>query len=253
MTLKKTLLIMILYKNAWVDERPPHLFRELSKQECSDLLRNGGLFIRNAYDFDCQRPTSFWYIIKDSFEGRSELSKKTNKYIDKANDKFIIRKITHTEFYEGAYEVFLSAFKNYKIKSERIPSKQSFIDSNNINESNIDIWGAIDKDTGKLAAYSIVKLYENVAEFISSKGNPNYFTKYYPMYGLYYARNEYYLGKCGFQYVISSARSLTQHSNIQDFLIDKFKFRKAYCKLQVEYTLIIKVAIYILYPITILR
>ena len=43
-------------------------------------------------------------------------------------------------------------------------------------------------------------------------------------------------------------RSITNHSNIQPFLIDKFNFKKAYCHFDIYYKWWLRVAIKMLYP-----
>lgn len=60
--------------------------------------------------------------------------------------------------------------------------------------------------------------------------------------------NRYYLQELDLRYVSDGARSITEHSNIQLFLIDKFHFRKAYCQLQIEYQWWLKIIINILFP-----
>lgn len=60
--------------------------------------------------------------------------------------------------------------------------------------------------------------------------------------------NRYYLQELDLRYVSDGARSITGHSNIQPFLIDKFHFRKAYCQLQIEYQWWLKIIINILFP-----
>lgn len=47
----------------------------------------------------------------------------------------------------------------------------------------------------------------------------------------------------------ASTRSITEYSNIQPFLEDKFKFRKAYCRLQIVYKPIFGFIVNTLYPI----
>jgi hypothetical protein len=237
----------ILYKGAWIFSGEAHMEEKLKSSEVKSLLKRGGIMVRNTYNFDCSKETSFWWIIKDSFGGRSELGKKTNKYIEKALAKFDIRIISIQEFRQGGYEVYEAAHRNYKIKSN-FSSKEFFYDSLDLDQPNIDIWGAIDLETGKLAAYSIVKCNEDTVEYNVSKGDPSYFAKFYPMYGLYYKRNEYYLGEKKYKYAVSSARSLTEHSNIQNFLIEKFKFRKAYCRLDVHYAWWLKLVVKSIYP-----
>ena len=51
-----------------------------------------------------------------------------------------------------------------------------------------------------------------------------------------------------FLYVNDGARSISHHTNIQTFLIDKFKFRRAFVKLHIVYRWDIGLAIKILYP-----
>ena len=60
--------------------------------------------------------------------------------------------------------------------------------------------------------------------------------------------NQYYLQEKGFRYVTDGARSITEHSHIQDYLIEKFHFRKAYCHLSVYYQWWLKIVVKLLYP-----
>lgn len=55
----------------------------------------------------------------------------------------------------------------------------------------------------------------------------------YPMYGLIIEMNRYYIEERRMLYVCDGARSITEYTNIQPFLTEKFGFRKAYCNLQV--------------------
>ena len=50
-----------LYKGAWVASDVFHE-EELSRAACVNLLKTGGVIVRNAYDFDCHEATSFWYV-----------------------------------------------------------------------------------------------------------------------------------------------------------------------------------------------
>ena len=56
------------------------------------------------------------------------------------------------------------------------------------------------------------------------------------------------LGVIGFSCVSDGSRSVSEHSNIQSYLIDKFKFRKAYCRLDVYYKWWFGIVVKILYP-----
>ena len=60
--------------------------------------------------------------------------------------------------------------------------------------------------------------------------------------------NLYYLEEKGVPFVCDGARSITGHSNIQGVLEDKFKFRKAYCDLDVFYKPWFGMAVKLLFP-----
>jgi len=203
--------------------------------------------LRNIYDWDCGEETNFWFIIKDSLS-EDTYSKKTQKYLHKANDRFEFRLIDKELLREQGYHVYESAYANYKVNDGFRETPEAFISRIDSMDDSIDIWGAIDKETGKLEAYSICKKDGDIVSYQSSKANPEFLPKYYVMYGLYDARDQYYLGEKKYWLAVSSARSISEHSNIQTFLIEKFGFRKAYCKMTLYYCWWLRTAVTLLYP-----
>lgn len=237
-----------LYKGAWLYSRAPHTSLYLSKNKCIDILKGGGYFVRNDYDFDTKEKTSFWYVIKDSFEGMEELSTKVRNEIRRAKNTLDISIINKEKMLAEGFEVHRSAIENYKVKFE-LPTKESFINRINNCGEDYQFWGCIDKESGDLAAFSINRIFDNQCSYETFKARPKYLRGYYPFYGLLYEMNRYYLDEMKLLYVCDGARSITEHSNIQPFLIGKFKFRKAYCQLQIEYVWWMKIAVFLLYPI----
>ena len=57
-----------------------------------------------------------------------------------------------------------------------------------------------------------------------------------------------YINKKKFKYIHNGTKSIAHHTNIQDFLIKKFKFRKAFCHLHVLYRRDVEVLVNLLYP-----
>lgn len=92
------------------------------------------------------------------------------------------------------------------------------------------------------------KVTDDSCEYHTMKAIPKY-QKLYAYYGLIYEMNRYYLEECKVKYVNDGARSITNHSNIQPFLIEKFKFRKAYCHLSINYKWWLGMAVGMLYPL----
>ena len=234
-----------LYKQAWVFSRDPHLERQLNKNEIQKLLNKGGLMVRNTYDFDCDEETSFWYVIKDHFGGMEELSSKMRNQVKRCFKTMYIKKIAAAELLKNGYEVFVAASNNYKLKSVP-PSYEEFkLRINNMEEN--EFWGCFDKTTDQLVAFSMNAVSEESCEYRTMKAIPEY-QKLYAYYGLIYEMNRYYLEELGLRYVNDGSRSVTNHSNIQPFLINKFNFKKAYCHLHIEYKKWFGLFIKTLYP-----
>ena len=74
------------------------------------------------------------------------------------------------------------------------------------------------------------------------------YQKQYAYYGLIYEMNRFYLEERKLKYVNDGGRSITNHSNIQPFLIEKFNFRKAYCNLDIHYKWWLGAIVKTLYP-----
>lgn len=235
-----------LYKGAWRYDKEPHNEKKLKISQCRALLSRGGYLIRNVYDFDFREETSFWYVIKDSFGGIEELPTKTRNQIRRSLSTFEIKIISPQYLAENGYEVYIRAAERYKIKLE-VPTIELFQNRILSGDKSYSYWGCIDKGTGKLAAFSINHRIGDFCDYQTMKAHPD-FLKNYPFYGLLYLMNQYYLQELGLKYVSDGTRSITNHSTIQPFLIEKFKFRYAYCHIQILYKWWFKIAVIILYP-----
>ena len=92
------------------------------------------------------------------------------------------------------------------------------------------------------------KIESNSCNYSTIKFHPKYL-RLYSSYALFYTMNYYYLNEMKFRYVNDGARNLVHKTNIQDFLITKFGFRKAYCKLHIQYNLFLKFLVMLIYPL----
>ncbi len=236
-----------LYKGAWIVEADPHNERRLTTEEKNTLLDSGGMMVRNVYDFDCGEATSFWYVIKDEFGGMEELSSKMRNQVRRCFRSMHVVKIGAERLLSEGYEVYGRAFERYAGKAGLL-TKEAF-EKRILNAEENEFWGVIDNATGKLVAFSMNAVTAESCEYRTMKALPEY-QKEYAYYGLIYEMNRYYLsGDNRVRYVNDGARSLTNHSNIQPFLIDKFNFRKAYCHIDVHYRWWLKVAVVVLMPL----
>lgn len=234
-----------LYKGAWIIEKDPHREKKLTQDEVNALFSCGGLMIRNAYDFDCDQETSFWYVIKDSFGGMEELSAKMRNQVKKCFKTMRVAQLSADVLKEQGYPVFVAASSNYKIEATP-PTKEEFDARINNAEEN-EFWGCFDIETNQLVAFSMNAVTEESCEYRTMKAIPAY-QKQYAYYGLIYEMNGYYLGERKLKYVNDGGRSITNHSNIQPFLIEKFNFRKAYCHFSIHYKWWLGMIVRIIYP-----
>lgn len=235
-----------LYRGVWVNDDLRNV-QPISRSSIKEFLRRGGWAVRNTYDFDCQEVTGFWYIIKDHFGGIEELSKSTRNCVRRALNTLIIKKVEAATLQtDEAYDVYLKSFQHYKVKTATYLSKSAFFEL--FSAQNYHFWAIFVKETQQLVGFSINEYVGDFCYYRTIKVAPEFLKFYYPFYGLFFEMNRYYLQELGVQFVCDGARSITNHSNIQPFLEEKFKFRKAYCRLQISYKWYISLIIRVLYP-----
>lgn len=234
------------YKGAWIFEKDPHLEHKLSSEEKKELIAKGGLMVRNSYNFDCGEETSFWYVIKDSFGGMEELSSKMRNQVKKCFKTLRVEKISAEILFVHGYEVFVEATVNYKVKS--IPPTRDEFKKRIENGEENEFWACYDLETDKLVAFCMNAVTDESCEYRTMKAYPEW-QKKYAYYGLIYEMNRYYLEERKVKYVNDGGRSITNHSNMQPFLIDKFHFKKAYCHFDITYKWWLGFVIKSLYPL----
>ena len=102
-----------LYRQAWRFDGAPHEEQKLQKEEWKTLLKQGGLMVRNTYDFDCQEETCFWNLIKDRFGGLEELSSNTRSRVKKALEHLDFRLIDFSLIQTSGYPILKDTFDDY--------------------------------------------------------------------------------------------------------------------------------------------
>ena len=237
-----------LYRKAWRYDGAPHEEPHLKKEEWQALLKKGGLIVRNTYDFDFREETCFWYIVKDSFKGLDEYASNERNKIRRSNNVLTFNKISVDLLKSEGWNILKATYDDYAV-SDRTMNETVFQDYlSSCEKQNFDYWGVF--DDGRLVGFCTVWLWlPDSCEYGLIGILPEYkHNNTYPYYGLFHQLNDYYLGEKGFRYVTDGARSITEHSNIQEFLVENFGFRKAYCQLEVHYIWWMRIAVKLLYP-----
>ena len=233
-----------LRQQGWMCDRYPHCDHEMTTQQAKRLL-SGGYFIRNSFDWDCQNETQFWYVIKDTFGGIEELPSKVRNQVRKSLRCYEVRMVSSDEMAHDGFELFNLSRKRFGDDSLLVTREQW---DKRCYGAGQDLWLAYDRETGKAQALAFNRRYEDYCSYVTMGVNPDAPGSTYPMYGLVYRMNEYYLQEQGLKYVLDGARSVTEHSNIQPFLEEKFRFRKAYCHIRLFYKPLIGCAVNMLFP-----
>jgi len=238
------------YKRGIIFAKAPHKEIKLTKKRSQDLLKHHNVwFLRNTYDFDSPKSSSFWFVIKDSFGGMDELKRRTRNKVRHALSFFIIERISIELMKEQGYNVYKDSFDRYKNTTDIVATRASFLADLNSEKEGREFWGVIDKKDGTLVAYAENHCKEDMCDYFMLKARTQYLSGgYYPFYGLFYKMNEYYLGMNNMRYVLLGTRTATEQSNIQSFMISKFCFRKAYAGLSLTYAPLLKWIVRLLYP-----
>ena len=230
------------YHGALIPWKAPHLDLGFSRNQIkSEIAKNSAFFARWTTEFDSKKQSVFWYIINDKAVDINDYSVNTRSKINRGLKKLVARKISKEELLKEGYFVYKKALERYNVILNVFSRKQFINDIENLDKS-WDFWGVYSLDKNKLVAYSLNRLVEDYCDYSTIKFDP-YFLKNYSSYVLYYSMNKHYLNDNKFKYVNNGTRSISHQTNIHDFLIDKFKFRKAYCKMEVIYSPIFRIII----------
>lgn len=235
------------YNGSIIPSSPPHIMVTESKVEIKKLLISSKSFLaRWVSNFDVSIYSSFWYVINDKGLGIEDYSKNTRSKIRRGLKNFVVKKIEKSELINHGYKVYVAAFKRYKTINKPMSSIK-FIKHINSLDKGWEFWGVYSRETNELIAYSQNKIVTDQCYYSTIKFHEKYL-KMYSSYALYFVMNSYYLKERKLKYVNEGTRSILHETNVQSFLIDKFKFRKAYCKLHVQYHPLVTPIIFVLYP-----
>ena len=236
------------YRNAWRYDGPPDQEEKLNTKNWKRLLKEGGLFVRNTYCFD-GKESNFWYVIKDSFEEIENLKPRTRTKIRTALKTFDYQVVDIEIIKKKGYAIIAETYADYKVVDRKMDETIFNNYLEDCQKRHFDFWGIFDKSNHELVGFYAIRLWKDCCEYDQS----GLLTKYkhgsdYPYYGLYYTMNKYYIDNLHFRYISDGSRSITEHSQIHDFLIQHFNFRKAYCQLEIHYQWWMKIAVNLLYP-----
>lgn len=235
------------YNHALISTCAPHEEVTINKKQIWKSCDKFPLFARWISDFDCGYETYWWHVIKEAPFIFDDLSSNTRKHIRQSLRKCYVKKIEQIDYINELYRVYTSAYSRYT-KADNIINYDEFFDKcKNDKMENIEYWGGFSSDTHKLIGYMTVRVSKSYVESCVAKYDPQYLNLRVSD-AIHYTVLEEYLNRRGKLYITAGERNINHITNAQQYKIDNFNFRKAYCKLHILYRPFFNIIVKTLYP-----
>lgn len=241
------------YNHAAIPTTAPHEQPNLAPVKDGSIWKMDGkpLLAQWVSDWDCKEEISWWYIIKDTPFDISAINRKRRYEINKGVKNFDVKKIQPAKYIEELCKVQEAALQSYSQNAEF--DRAAFVRSveswnKQVCLGNFVFYGAFSKESGELAAFSFFIKNGKCYDFAVQKANPAF-----EKLNVNAAIINGMLEDCkedlanGY-YLCDGSRSVNHETKFQDYLEKNFEFRKAYCRLNISYPLIIKILISLLVP-----
>ncbi len=229
---------------------PASLPYPLTRDQAQALCRRlAGHIVIQTSGFT-EQPRQNWYaVICDRLQRLAEMKAKHRSEINRGLRNCEVRQVDGDFIARTGYEVYTKAVRSYSSYYDVHETEAQYRKRHQVCHRFCDLiqyWAAFHK--GQLIGYSQNMLFDRIeANYWTVKLHPDFLTLY-PGYALFHKMNEFYLQTEHFQYVNDGWRSLLHETQIQDYLIRKFGFRKAYTPMSVFYTPMASILAKVCYP-----
>lgn len=225
---------------------PPHSLA-FSREDAVIFLKNKHYyFIRWESHFDESDDGYWWHVIKSEKEELSNLASKVRYKIRRAQKEYYIEKCDKDFILEKGYFVYCEAYTRYETHEPKYTLEQFQHGIINLPEDT-DFFGIFDHENRNLVGFSENYIELNTCFYVTTWVTPTALRKL-AGYLLFHTMNKYYLNELDFDYISNGTRSISHDTNIQEYLIKNFRFRKAYSNLEIIYKFPISHLIAIIFP-----
>ena len=240
------------YNHAAIPTTAPHETPNMLPIENNNIWKMGEripLLARWTTEFDCNRETNWWYVIKDTPFDINSLKAKRRYEINKGLKNFHVKTIDPANYAEDIYNVQIAAFSAYPKKYRPHVDRQEFL-------SSIKSWncyvciGAFHRESDKLCGYALLLEKSDVyVAFTVLKTDPEYEKCGINAALVAGVLKHFDAFLAGGGYICDGERSINHETSFQDYLEKYFNFRKAYCKVHLLYNPRLRWLIHLIYPI----
>lgn len=231
------------YNGALIPDAPPHI--EPTAQDIEAAKKMGGYrFITYVTDFDCGEETPWWYVIKDTPLLLDDLPSKKRYNITHGSRLSEVRRIDCRDYGPELYRCFIKAQERYEAFRNEI-TEEAFLKG--LQESTAEYYGVFFRETNALVAYAQTVVHSDSVEWTVTKYDPEYL-KYRVSAALAYQLVHDYVNEGHYKYISGGQRAIRHKTNTQETLQHDFQFRRAYCRLHIIYSPLMKAIVTLLYP-----
>lgn len=231
------------YNGAMVSAEPPYI-SPTTEDVKRALNEKNSLFVRYTSDFDCGHPTEWWYLIKDREFDIDEVKAKRRYEIKKGLKNTDVRRVSFDEYAEKIHNVMVKAVRRYSGGGSASPVNAIRAKSKDSRRACI---AAFIKDTDIMIGYAALIEHSDYLDMAELKLDPDYLSLNASAAIVYNVLEEY-MSRENIGFVCDGERCIRHKTNFQDYLEKYFGFRKAYCRLHIEYRQPLKTAVKIVYP-----
>jgi hypothetical protein len=212
----------------------PHIEPRLEKNEIAKVLAESGApLVMWTYDFDTIK-SEWWWIIGERPYSLDKLGSKTRYNIRNGLKHCKVQLITGRFLADNGYNCYRSAMRRH---TQTIPLSESefkeIMPGHDSTEA-AKIWGVFIHD--QLIGYGVYLIVEDIVNQQEAIFDPLYF-RHHSSFALIHTITEYYLNEKKCCYITTGMRSISHETQFEDFITKNFGYRKAYCKLGLEYSL----------------
>lgn len=236
------------YNHAMIPTTAPH------KEVDTTPVKDGSIFeikekpilARWTSDWDCGYETNWWYVIKDTPFDISALKSKKRYEINRGCKNFTVKEINPSEYQEDIYKVTKSAYETYPESYRPHIAHDEFI-AEVCGWDFYKTYGAFSVEDNLLCGYACLIRDGSYIDFCMMKAIPERekLGLNAAMVYMILTDQEEFLKNGG--YICDGARSIQHETAFQDYLENKFEFRKAYCHLHIVYSSKYKTVINVAY------
>ncbi len=208
--------------------------------------------IRWIEHWDHSKAFPFYGVIQDHYTDISDLKGQVRYEVKRAQKKYHFVELSLSDILNEGYSIYCSAFNTYKTFLKPLSYKDfaKSIRNDLYGEKNYSKYFGVREIYSKALvcyAYGVHYSEGNYFDLKVVKFDPKH-KKYNISELLFHEISKYLLLKNKLNFIFDGFVSVAHQSKIQEYLMRKFNYRRAYCKLCIYYKFHIRLFIFTVFP-----